>query len=54
MYTTISDPSDGWSNHWSNGEHQELKWISDRKKIIRKRKLRLYSEFNINNQKSKR
>jgi ribosomal protein L37AE/L43A len=23
MYTATDDPSDGYSNHWSNGEHQE-------------------------------
>lgn len=50
MHTTTSDPSDSWSNHWSNGLTSEKK---KRPRILFKRKLRLYNEFNINNQKTK-
>ena len=44
-YSITSDPSDGFSNHWSNFEGNENKTESPRRRLYRKRRIRLYEKF---------
>ncbi len=45
-YSTTSDPSDSWSNHYSNGETKQEP--TTRVYYRRQRKLKLRDKFNIN------
>jgi hypothetical protein len=43
MYSTTSDPSDGYSNHFSNFE-PDTEEISDNRRSNKKRRIRLYEK----------